>query len=105
MPPSLKKFVILTPFSEFRPFRVLVCFNEVFSWYALLAPAETPHDIINRLNAEWTRIEAMPETKEQLQRVGLEPISGTPEQCSQFLKAETVRWVKVIKEAKIPNLD
>ena len=77
---------------------------EVSAWYGLLAPAGTPRDIINRLYAEWIKIEAMPDTKEQLQKAGIDPMSGTPEQFSQFLKAETVRWAKVIKEANISGI-
>ncbi len=78
---------------------------EVSAWYGLLAPVGTPRYIVNRLNAEWIRIEAVPETKELLQKAGFEPLSGTPEQFSEFLKAEILLWAKVIKEAKIPNLD
>jgi tripartite-type tricarboxylate transporter receptor subunit TctC len=78
---------------------------EVYAWYGLLAPVGTSRDIVNRLNAEWISIEAMPETKEQLRKAGFEPLSGTPEQFSEFLKAEILRWGKVIREAKIPNLD
>jgi tripartite-type tricarboxylate transporter receptor subunit TctC len=78
---------------------------EVSAWFGLLAPAGTPRDIINRLNAEWNRTEAMPQAKEQMQKAGFELLSGTPEQFSEFLKAETIRWGKVIKEAKIPCLD
>ena len=77
----------------------------VTGWYGLLAPAGTPRDIVNRLNEEWTKIAAMPDTKEKMQRVEFEPISSTPEQFSEFLKTETVRWGKVIKEANILRID
>ncbi len=78
---------------------------ETTAWYGLLAPAGTPRNIINRLNAEWVRIAAMPDTIEKIHNAGCEPISGTPEQFSAFLKAETERWGRVIKEAKIKSLD
>ena len=74
---------------------------EVISWYGILAPAGTPPDIITRLNTEWNRIAAMPDTKEKMQNAGVEPLSSTPEQFADFIKAETVRWAKVIKEANI----
>jgi tripartite-type tricarboxylate transporter receptor subunit TctC len=78
---------------------------EVNSWYGILAPAGTPLDIVNRLSAEWIKIEAMPSIKEQMQKTGFESLSGTPEQFSKFLKAETERWSKVIKEANIVSID
>ena len=74
---------------------------EMSSWYGLLAPAGTPRDIINRLNAEWIKIAAMPDTREKMQKVEFEPLSSTPEQFAEFIKTEIVRWGKVIKEAKL----
>jgi tripartite-type tricarboxylate transporter receptor subunit TctC len=78
---------------------------ETTAWYGLLAPAGTPRDIIRRLNAEWVRVAAMPDTIEKIQQAGCEPIAGTPEQFSAFLQAETERWSKVIKEANIKSMD
>jgi tripartite-type tricarboxylate transporter receptor subunit TctC len=74
---------------------------EVVSWYGILAPAATPREIVNRLNAEWIKIVAMPDTKAKMESAGVEPLSSTPEQFAEFIKAETVRWSKVIKEANL----
>ena len=74
---------------------------EVASWHGILAPTGTPRDIINRLNAEWMQIVAMPDTREKIRKAEFEPLSTTPEQFSEFLKAEILRWGKVIKEANI----
>jgi tripartite-type tricarboxylate transporter receptor subunit TctC len=74
---------------------------EVVSWYGILAPAGTPPDIVNRLNVEWIKIAATPDTKEKMQNAGVEPLSSAPAQFADFIKAETVRWSKVIKEANI----
>jgi tripartite-type tricarboxylate transporter receptor subunit TctC len=74
---------------------------EVTSWYGLLAPAETPRDTINRLNAEWVKIAAEADTKEKMQKAGFETVSGTPEQFSEFIKKDIVRWGKVIKDANL----
>ena len=74
---------------------------EVTTWYGLLAPAGTPRDIVARLNAEWTKIAAMAETKEKMQSAGFEPMSGTPEKFATFIKEEIVRWGKVIKDANL----
>ncbi len=64
-----------------------------------------PREIVNRLNAELIKIAAMPDTKENMQNAGVEPMSGTPEQLSEFIKTEIVRWAKVIKEANIATID
>ena len=75
--------------------------SEVTTWYGILVPAGTPRDIINRLNAEWIRIAAMPDTLEKMQNAGVETMSGTPEQFAELIKAEIARWAKVIKEANV----
>lgn len=74
-------------------------------WYGLLAPAGMPRDIINRLNEEWIKIAAMPDTRSKFDNAGVETLSSTPEQFAEFIKAETARWAKVVKEAKIPPAD
>jgi tripartite-type tricarboxylate transporter receptor subunit TctC len=81
-------------------------FNLVVTlWYGILAPAGTPGHIVNRLNEEWIKIAAIPDTIKKIQNAGLEPLSGTPDQFSEFLKAEITRWGKVVKEAKILPID
>jgi tripartite-type tricarboxylate transporter receptor subunit TctC len=74
---------------------------EVTGWYGILAPAGTSREIVNRLSAEWGRSAAMPNTREQIRKAGLDPLAGTPAQFSELLEAETVRWAKVIKGANI----
>jgi tripartite-type tricarboxylate transporter receptor subunit TctC len=73
----------------------------VMSWYGILTTAGTPKDIIARLNSEWVKIAAMPDTREKLQKVEFEPVSSTPEQFAEFIKTEIARWGKVIKEANL----
>jgi tripartite-type tricarboxylate transporter receptor subunit TctC len=77
----------------------------VSSRYGFLAPAGTPHDIIDRLNAVWTKSAAMPDTREKLKSVGVEPLTSTPEEYREFLKTEIARWGKVIREANIKSID
>ena len=74
---------------------------EVITSYGILAPAGTPRDIINKLNAEWLKIEAMPDTKERMRGAGYEPMTSTPEQYGEFIKTEIVRWAKVIRDANV----
>jgi tripartite-type tricarboxylate transporter receptor subunit TctC len=71
------------------------------NWYVLLAPAGTPHSIIERLNAESVKAMSAPDTRERLHAMGGEPNPGTPEQTAAFLRAEYARWGKVIRDAGI----
>jgi tripartite-type tricarboxylate transporter receptor subunit TctC len=73
----------------------------VNSWYGILTTGGTPRSVIDRLNAEWGKIAAMPDTREKLQKVDYEPMSTTPEQFSDFIKTEIARWTKIIQEANI----
>ena len=71
------------------------------NWYLLVAPAGTPREIVDRLNAETAKIMLSPETRERFATVGGEPTSSTPEQAAEFLRAEHARWAKVIRDAGI----
>jgi tripartite-type tricarboxylate transporter receptor subunit TctC len=76
---------------------------EVGSWYALLAPAATPREIITRLHAEIVRLAAMPDYRQQLEKQAFEPLTSSPEQFPAFVKAELEKWGKVIKTAGIKS--
>lgn len=74
---------------------------EVTSWYGILAPGGTPREIVRRLNSEWKKVSTAPDTLEKMESAGVEPLSSTPEQFSDFIKSEIARWAKVIKEANL----
>ena len=74
---------------------------EVNGWFGLFAPAKTDPAIVNKLNTEVRKILDMPEIKEQLLMQGAEPAGGTPEEFTQFVKAEHDKWAKVIQDAGI----
>ena len=78
---------------------------DVASWFGMLVPAETPRDIVSRLHSEWTKLAALPETAKMMDKSGYVTASNTPEQFSEFIKTEIVRWSKVIKDANIPPID
>jgi tripartite-type tricarboxylate transporter receptor subunit TctC len=73
----------------------------VTAWYGLLAPAGTPAEIIERLNREVARTMAMPEIRERLIAIGLEPATGTPEQFAAEIRSDLARWGPIIKKLKI----
>jgi tripartite-type tricarboxylate transporter receptor subunit TctC len=70
-------------------------------WYGILAPAGTPRAIIDRLNAELHKALASPDTKERLANAGVEPLVNTPEQFAEFIKTETARYAKIVKDSGI----
>jgi tripartite-type tricarboxylate transporter receptor subunit TctC len=75
---------------------------ESVSFFALVAPAGTPRDIITRLNAEITRIKAQPDVRERLvQEFGVEPGIDSLGEFEAFLRNEVVKWAKVVKASGI----
>jgi tripartite-type tricarboxylate transporter receptor subunit TctC len=74
---------------------------EYVTWYGLFAPAGTPRDIVNRLNAQVVRMLADPELAKRFASQGAEPMSNTPEQLAQYRRAEFERWRKLIAEQKL----
>jgi tripartite-type tricarboxylate transporter receptor subunit TctC len=65
----------------------------------LLAPAGTPHDIIDKLQKEIAARLLAPETRESLSSQGAEPVASTPEQFAAFIRSEMAKWSAVIKQA------
>ena len=72
---------------------------EVDNWYGLFAPAGTPKAVVSKLNRDVTKVLQVPEVKERLVNQGIEPLSSTPEQFAAYIKSETVKWAKVIKDS------
>jgi tripartite-type tricarboxylate transporter receptor subunit TctC len=70
-------------------------------WLALLAPAGTPPEIVNRLNAEVAKLMATPETRKALFDAGVEPTPSSPEAMTAYMTQELARWGKVVHEAGI----
>jgi tripartite-type tricarboxylate transporter receptor subunit TctC len=71
------------------------------AWFGLLAPAKTPREIINKLSAETARILKTPEVHARLSDLGAEPVGSTPGEFDAHIKAEIVKWAKVIKDANV----
>ena len=72
---------------------------EVTAWYGFMAPAATPRDIVQRWVTEVSRVLALPEVRDRFLAVGFEPGSGTQEDFAAFLRAEHVRWSRVVRES------
>lgn len=72
---------------------------EASSWFGLLAPAGTPREIVTRIQQEVAKALATPAMREKLQAQGAEPVGNTPEQFATWIKAETSKWAKVVKDS------
>jgi tripartite-type tricarboxylate transporter receptor subunit TctC len=70
---------------------------DVSVWLGFVAPAGTPRDIVSWVNQELIRVLGLPDVKEKLSSIGLEPGGGTPAEFESFIRAETERWTRVIK--------
>jgi tripartite-type tricarboxylate transporter receptor subunit TctC len=74
---------------------------EVLGWFALLAPAKTPPNIVQLLNAELNKMIAKPQIVAKFAELGAEPLGGTPERAVAFIRAEQEKWGRIIREAGI----
>ena len=72
---------------------------EANTWHGVVAPAGTPTAIIARLNREIVSILHLPEVVERLSAQGAEPVGSTPEEFAAYIRSETVKWAKVVRES------
>jgi len=72
---------------------------DVVTWFGVLAPAGTPADVVGKLNTEIIRILGVPAVRERLAAQGIDIMTSTPDQYLNYIKTETVRWAKVVKDA------
>ncbi len=71
------------------------------SWIGFLAPAKTPQPIIDRYHKEIVDILRKPAIAHELEKMEFEVIAGTPDQFSQWIRAEIPRWGQVIRDSNI----
>ena len=71
------------------------------TWFALVAPAGTPREIVDRINAEVTRIVAQSDVQQRFADLGMTISAGTPDALDGYIKAEIAKWAKVIKDADV----
>jgi tripartite-type tricarboxylate transporter receptor subunit TctC len=69
------------------------------TWYALMAPAGTPRDVVARLNAAAVKALAHPDVKARLEKLGAEPVGNTPEDLRALLVKEQAIWAKVVRDS------
>jgi len=76
---------------------------EVSSWYGLCAPAGTPVPVLDKVHADLTAVLHQPELQQRFKDMVIEVAPTSREEFAQFIRAETARWARVIKEAGIPQ--
>jgi len=72
---------------------------EVTTWYGLLAPKGTPKEITAKLYDAISAILKSPEMQKRLAEIGGEPGGMSPSEFAAFIKSETAKWAKVVKES------
>lgn len=72
---------------------------EATSWFALMAPAGVPKEVLARINAETVRVMSLPDVREKLTALGLDVKPGSPEALAAYIQSETAKWAKVVKES------
>ncbi len=71
------------------------------TWYGILAPAGTPAEIVSRISAETRKALALAELRAAFVAQGMEPVGDTPAQFAGYMRDESAKWGKVIREAGI----
>lgn len=74
---------------------------DVRDWQGLVLPAGTPAAIVSKLNADVRKILESPEVQARITSLGGEAASGTPSDFNTYIKGETLKWRKVVREARI----
>jgi tripartite-type tricarboxylate transporter receptor subunit TctC len=72
---------------------------EVANWVGVFAPANTPADIVTKLNAVIVRIQSMPEVREQIVKQGVEPLTSTPQALGELVRGDIPKWGEIVKRS------
>ena len=74
---------------------------EATSWYGIVGPAGIPKTIVTRLHGAIVEAIGEPDVKQRLVAQAIDPVGNAPEAFGAYLKAETVKWAKVLKIAGV----
>jgi tripartite-type tricarboxylate transporter receptor subunit TctC len=72
---------------------------EVTVWYAMLTPAGVPAPVLAKLNTDLVKVLTALEVQRHFAKNGTEAASSTPEQLAAFIKSETLRWSKAVRDS------
>jgi tripartite-type tricarboxylate transporter receptor subunit TctC len=74
---------------------------DIGTWFGVLAPAGTPREVTTRLSTEMVRIIQSPEFRKRMDEIGAEPVGNSSDQMAAQIKAETEKFAKLVKDAKV----
>ena len=74
---------------------------EFTNWFGLVAPAQTPKSVVQKIHADVSRVLQSPELRAELEGMGAEVINNTPEQYADQLRQDTQKWGEVVRKANI----
>ena len=74
---------------------------DVFGWNGILAPAGTQKAIVARIHGGVSQALGQADVRQKLEGIGFEPVGSTPEEFAHFIRADIVRWAKLIKSANV----
>ena len=74
---------------------------DVFSWFGLLLPANPSNEILAKLNSEIVRITKLTDVQQKISSQGIELVGDSPQEFTDFMRADAVLWDKVIKTSGI----
>ena len=74
---------------------------EATTWYGLVGPGKLPTPIDQKMNEDVNKVLAMPDVQEKLDTYGAEDGGGTRQKFADFIRAETAKWAKVVKDGHI----
>ena len=73
----------------------------VENYYGIVAPAGTPPEIIERLYREIARVGKMPEFQRALAKADIDLVLNTPSEFAEFIRSDSVKWARVVREARL----
>jgi tripartite-type tricarboxylate transporter receptor subunit TctC len=71
------------------------------NWWGVLLPAGTPRAVVQKFHADIVKVMKDTDLKERFAQLGVDAVSSTPEEFTAFMRAETVKYAKLIKDADI----
>lgn len=74
---------------------------DIALWTGILAPAGTPPAVIRRLQDEVARVLKLPDVRERIVGLGIDPVASTPEEFSRVIAADIAKWTAVVRAANI----
>ena len=74
---------------------------ENLGWFAIMAPTGTPKDIVDKINRDNMKVLEAADIKTRFEGLGMGPFVAGPEELGKFIRDESERWAKIVKDRKL----